>query len=443
MSSPWTASVFVASALVSISFVGCSLTSSPVSPDHARRAEERVVHEEPDPGPPETGAPKHIEDGGPARDFADDARLLYRVVACGGSAELPARVDAKVVEEHCRELRPKIEAYKKRYVSVAKPFLSGLQPSDLPKKVVYPFSGGDLVTALTAYPKAEEITTLSLELAGDPRRLRSLDSFGLAQSLGKIRIELGELLVIDDYSKSETLKKTQRGDIPGELSFFMVSLAVHDLEPVSLKYFRVRPDGTLHYLSEGDITALEGEAAEHRKGTWTSPDFSEAFANVEIGFRTLGDDKAPIRVHRHIAQNLANEELDSTPGVLKHLSDKGDVAAMTKAASYLLWSDAFSSIRGYLVAHARFMVSDSTGVPPSFATDGGLVQETYGSFSSSLLHASSGHNAAMRKLWKSQPHRALPFRFGYHDHAGHDHLLVTKRPDAASSGAKPKAPSQG
>ena len=416
--------------LVAAALVGCVGPGLSTSHDAAgRRAEERVVPVETPPAEAPSPAAR-VPDNGPPKDFSEEVKLLYRVVACGGTEPLPAHVDAKVVDEHCRELLPKIDAYRSRYVSVAKPFLKSLEPTDLPKEAVYPFSGGDLVTALTTYPDAEVITTLSLELAGDPRRVGSLESFALAQSLEKIRRELGELLVIDDYSKSETLKKTQRGEIPGELSFFLVSLAVHGLEPVSMRYFQIGRDGTLHYLSEGDIAALEGESAEHRKGTWTPPDFSEAFANVEIGFRPLGDPRAPVRIHRHIAQNLADDELASS-GVIAYLSSKGDVAAMTKAASYLLWNDGFSSIRNYLVAHARFMVSDSTGVPPAFASGAGLVQVTYGSFSSSLLHASASHNESMRKLWKGQPHRALPFRYGYHDHAGHDHLLVTKRPDGA------------
>ena len=34
----------------------------------------------------------------------------------------------------------------------------------------------------------------------------------------------------------------------------------------------------------------------------------------------------------------------------------------------------------------------------------------------------------MRELWKSQPHRELPFRFGYPDVNKKAHLLVTRRP---------------
>ena len=99
---------------------------------------------------------------------------------------------------------------------------------------------------------------------------------------------------------------------------------------------------------------------------------------------------------------------------------------MTKAASYLLWSDAFSSVRDYLLGHMVFMISDSTGVPPAFAAKAGFVEETYGTFKGSLLRASVRHNRDFRKLWQGQPRRALPFRYGYL--SGHEpHLLVAKK----------------
>ena len=43
--------------------------------------------------------------------------------------------------------------------------IQALKPAGLPKTVVYPFGGGDLISALTTYPEANDYTTLSLEHA--------------------------------------------------------------------------------------------------------------------------------------------------------------------------------------------------------------------------------------------------------------------------------------
>jgi hypothetical protein len=370
------------------------------------------------------------------KDFADEAKLLFRVAACAGDAPLPANLDAATVKKHCDEILPKIEAYRTRYVGVVKPFLAAIEPPGLPTTVVYPFGGGDLVTALTAYPDATEITTISLELPGDPRRIHAMSKDSLERSLQQLRRELGELLFVDDYSRSETLKKTQRGDLPAELCFFLTALAVHGYEPVGLRYFTLNPDGTIHYLGEDEIESAEKTLAVHRKGTWTPPDFSESFANTELTFRKKGDTAdAPLRVHRHLAVNLSDEFLDKNLALIRHLEAKGRVSAMTKAASYLLWKDGFSRIRNYLLGHLDFMVSDSTGIPPRFAASAGLVQETYGAFKSSLLNASRVDNLAFAALWKKQPARKLPFRFGYLDSAKQVHLLVTRVNAPSAAGA--------
>jgi hypothetical protein len=138
-------------------------------------------------------------------------------------------------------------------------------------------------------------------------------------------------------------------------------------------------------------------------------------------------------VHRHIAANLADGALDKTPGLLRYLESKGQVSAMTKAASYLLWRPDFAKVRGYLLAHAVFMISDSTGIPPEFARPAGFEQQTYGRFSGSFLGASGRLNTQFRELWKSQPARDLPFRYGYIDSGRHNHLLVTRKASAPPS----------
>ena len=40
----------------------------------------------------------------PTLDFTEEAKVLFRVVACGNDAPLPEGLDAKIVEEHCKEV---------------------------------------------------------------------------------------------------------------------------------------------------------------------------------------------------------------------------------------------------------------------------------------------------------------------------------------------------
>ena len=380
------------------------------------------------PSPQEKAAPPAAQPPeSQGQDFGEEARLIYRVATCMGKAPLPAGLEHAEVEKHCAEFSPRIARYRKHYQEKIKPFFDGVLPSELPASAVYPFGGGDLLSALNTYPRATEITTLSLELVGDPRRLAGLDGQKLGETLEVFRRQVSGLLS-QNNSTSEVLQNAQRGELPGQLAFFITALAIHNFEPVGLRYFTVQADGAVHYLNQPEIQQLEAQSAQRRKSTWIPPDFSEAFANSELTFRHVEGDRAGILItHRHLAANLSNDSLRRQPSILKYLEKRGRVAAMTKAASYLLWNPAFTVIRQYLLDFMDFMVSDSTGIPPQFAQSAGFVQETYGRFQGSFLDASPEYNEEFRELWKSQPVRKMPFRYGYPDSAKAYHLLIAKR----------------
>jgi hypothetical protein len=383
-----------------------------------------------------TAAPPATPAAGGA-DFTAEIRLLYRVVACGGDDPLPPKLDAATVDEYCKWLVPRLADYEKTYLAKARPFLAAHRPAGLPTTVVYPFGGGDLLSALLTYPDGLEYTTLSLEHAGDPRRLKDLDRAHLAQNLPEIHRRIAGLFTYAE-STSENMMQLEKSDIPGQLAFFLVALAAHGYEPVSLRYFRLEPDGGIHYLSAEEIAADENTKAQRLNKAWVSPEFSVVFSNSEMVFRPKGKE-GPLRVHRHLAVNLSDENLRKDPSTLKHLEAKGTVSAMTKAASYLLWAEGFSKIKNYLLAHMAFMFSDSTGIPPSDAAKAGFEMETYGKFGAPFLIARASVGEEFKKLWASQPYRELNFRYGYPDKAGEHHLLIT-RPKAKDAPKAAEAP---
>jgi hypothetical protein len=74
------------------------------------------------------------------------------------------------------------------------------------------------------------------------------------------------------------------------------------------------------------------------------------------------------------------------------------------------------------------MLSDSTGIPPSYARTAGMVQETYGFYNGAFLEGAQDSKAdeAFVELWHGQKARPLPFRFGYVDKDKQAHLVVTR-----------------
>ncbi len=377
-------------------------------------------------------------------DFARQARTLYRVAACGGDepGTLPAptagpwakRAIARTIARHCKEMKRLYASHRRRWADQAQQFIAEIRPANVPETVIYPFGGGDLSTALVAFPDATEITTISLEAAGDVRQIDNIRPNALATGLGDVSRDIRRLYH-SAYSATQDLQKDSRNPMfPGTLMFALAGLALHDMEPVSLRYFDINPDGTITYLTADQLESRAEEYARTKRGDkrpkrithyWYEHD--SAFGNVEIRFRPRGDTTAPVRVYRHIVQNLDDAHLHADGRVLAHLRRKGKVSVMTKAASFLLWYDDFSEVRNYLLGAIAWMISDASGIPPSYADPAGYEQITYGEFAGPLFVIDpKGTRREMIKLWRSQPHRKLRFRFGYPDSNKRPHLMVTR-----------------
>jgi hypothetical protein len=372
-------------------------------------------------------------------DFIDDAKLIYRIAACGGSEPVATNVE-KIVDKHCKVIGDKLAAFRTQYFEKARPWFDAVVPKDAPATVVYPFGGGDLLSALVAFPDATEITTLSLELGGDPRRLKSLTPKQLEMSLGGLRAEIGGLISVGSNT-TENLSAGQHNELPAQVSSFLLGLVAGGYEPVSMRYFKLDDAGNIVYLEQADIdeqaaadakrirkTKLSRAEDPEAKHDWQSPNFSLAFSNVEIQYRKIGE--TTVRVHRHIGWNLGDPYLTKNPQLIRHLEKKGSVTMLVKGASYLLWRGDFSKIRGYILDHLAWMLSDSTGIPPRFAREHGMVQDTYGRFSGAFLEGAEEHGKKhsddFRALWAKNPKRKLPFRFGYVDMTKQAHLVVTR-----------------
>jgi hypothetical protein len=352
----------------------------------------------------------------PAHDFIDDAKALLVVGACANGAP-PSQIKPEIITAHCTKVRAAQDEYRKSWLGVATEFFAAHVPAGIPKVVVYPFAGGDLSTALTVYPDADEITTLSLEPAGDPTALGRLSEKQLKASLATVATELGSLYRANFSVTMNMIGAMRSGQLPTQLIFGLSALTLHGYEPVSLRYFRLTKDGEIHYLTDDDLKTIDGIKDVGKR--------NREYANIELRFRKQG--KTREQVYRHIMANLDDKHIKASPAALAYLEKKGTVSGMTKAASYLLTFDDFKTMRKYVIDHVAWMVSDSTGLAPTYGTPAGFEYETWGTFETSNMTAGRSIQNVWKKMFSDQPKRALAFRFGYPDGKHRGHLIIMKK----------------
>ncbi len=400
---------------------GSATTTTPAPPPTPAPAPTPTPAPEPEPPKP---APPPAPVG---QDFIDDAKALYRIVGCEGGALPAAYSDPKfqtVVDKHCKAIHKDVEKYRTEYFGKARQWFADKVPADA-TQLVYLFSGADLLSALVAFPNATEITTMSLELAGDPRPYAKLTPAELERDLAAYRVEQGLLIQVGSNS-SKNLSKQQRRYLPGQVSSFLLAMAIGGYEPVAMRFFKIQPDGTLHYFTREEIDADVTPTSQLR-ATWNKPTFTESFRHSEIQYRKIGD--TTVRTHRHIAWNVEDKYLAEHGDVLKHLTAKGKVFMMVKGGSYLLWLSNFKTIRGYILGNLKWMLSDSTGPAPTHAKPAGMIQEGYGKYTGPVdeikVVEGTREDLDMKALF-ARPAGPMPFRFGYLDKNNNKHVLITR-----------------
>ncbi len=354
-------------------------------------------------------------------DFLDDGKTLMVVGACAEGPEYTAAKD--IVAAHCKTLRAAQDDYKRDWIAPATQFFAARLPASAPKVVVYPFAGGDLSTALTVFPDADEITTLSLEPAGDPVALAHLSPGELKSSLAIVAKELAFLYKANFSVTMHMVGAMRGGRLPTQLIFSLSALALHGYELTGLRYFKVTPEGDIAYLTDDDIATID-KTAKSTAGR------NLKYANVELRFHKVGATRE--QIYRHIMANVDDQNLKSTPGTLRHLEKKGTVSAMTKAASYLLTRADFHLLRGYLIDHVAWMVSDTTGVPPKYGKPAGFEYEAWGQFDGPGMAFGDPVAPQWKAEFAAQPKRELAFKFGYPDKHQHGHLFVMRKVTASA-----------
>ena len=355
----------------------------------------------------------------PGAELIDDANQLLIVGACADGT--PSKVKPETIAAYCKDVRKVQDDYKKTWIAEAAPFFAANVPKTIPKTVVYPFAGGDLSSALAVFPDADEITTLALEPAGDPRILAKLSEKQLKSALPIVAKELRALYRLNYSHTMNMIGAMRSGELPAQLIFTLSALHLHGYEPVAMRYFALTDAGEIRYLTAQDLDKADAIKDVSKR--------NRVLANVEIKFRKLGSKRE--QIFRHIVANLDDAHLKTTPAALLHLKAKGRVAAMTKAASFLLSFDDFKTMRQYLIDHVDWMVSDATGLPPKYGKPAGFEYETWGTFERSEMDGGAAFSPVWASEFKAQPKRALKFRFGYPDIKFRNHLIIMRKAAAA------------
>lgn len=347
-------------------------------------------------------------------------RTLYAAVACR-SPKPP--VDIPRYAKYCARFAKLHKLYDTKTLSKATPWIKARRPAGLPKTVLYPFSGADLVSSVLAFPEAVLHVHMSLEHGGPIGILEKLPASKRYEAVNAVLDGTEGLLTLSD-SKTKHLRLAHEEPLAGKLPIAITALAAHNAEVVGIRYFRINTAGKVEYFKPGEMVGKRLKV-----GHFTRMD--ARWSNFELSFRLPGD--PTLRVLQHAVVNLSNNSLRKNKHVTTWLKGLGRVSFMTKAATYLLWNGNFSDIANIAMTQAAWMLTDASGILPDKLARNGWKSKAYGTFRCDLLkwHKKGGSwakaNDQMKRFFKKNSDRKLDFRFGYVDCMNRPSIMTAER----------------
>jgi hypothetical protein len=346
----------------------------------------------------------------PSRAHAGEAdvaaRLLAGLPAADGAPPPRARRDAYA--RYAAEMDAAWSRYDTRTLAPLRGFVAE-QLADVAHPVVfYPFSGPDLVNAVTVFPRATTYVLLGLEPVGDlpsPQR----DPAGVVfQGVRRLRVAIDKLLGLNFFRTQSMKAEIQRDAYTGvgALMMFFLARTGHIIEGAR----------GVRLTDTGEVVEAVGRP----------------YTGLEITFRAPSDAPGVTRRALYFSGDLSDRAFEQRLGLRELLRREAPVATLLKAASYLMYETAFDDVRSTVLGRSGIIVQEASGLPYHYLRKDPRWQvKLYGHYDKPIdLFASRCQPDLARDMSSLSPGR-FDFSFGYEHQAGRGHLIVARRAPGA------------
>lgn len=313
------------------------------------------------------------------------------------SAANPLLQQFALTEQECPAF-PRLAAdYRARFLAPMKVWAEQKMTKLQAKKVVYPFSGADIVTALALFPNVEHLIMVAdqwPEYAG-----------GRQAAAGQAAKECEIMSFFARYGYFRTYDLEGKHSVkPRFIKLLFYSMALSEAKVSSVDYLVVQADGGTQAHS-----ALLGIKPDGLRFT------------VVLGQgRELKLD--------YVRMDLSNIGLQPGKSLHAFMSAQMDATVLIKSASHLLQKSYFSALADIIASKSVHVVQDETGLdiePFRRAFD----ISSYGKFHAPhpLWHDSASGQRLIRYLQDQPSIEPLPFTIGYEKKSGSVLLVGTRK----------------
>jgi hypothetical protein len=266
----------------------------------------------------------------------------------------------------------------------------------------YPFSGPDFVTAAHLFPQASRFVMVAMQAAGEPAPLSNMSGARAQNFQAKFLREWMKFSRLaffrtDDLNEDLRDKHTQIGVTTILITFALyMGYDVNEVYPIALD-----PQSGQFLQTTGD---------------WKS---------VRLVMSKGGK---PVMLD-YVSLDLSDSHLSQTEPMRAWLERQSRNPVLLKAASHLLQETYFSTLRDILVANAKMVVQDETGLNYTYLSQIGPV-DLYGGFLYPHELFNRKKQESLGQAYKDSKNvKPLPFAFSYNKTTERRSVQIVRRAD--------------
>ena len=270
--------------------------------------------------------------------------------------------------------------------------------------VLYMFSGPDFLYVDAFFPDRTTYVLSGLEPIGDIPAIDPGLRRSLGGALGGLRASVGTAVSISFFITTDMQSRLHGSRLNGVL-------------PV-LYLFLARAGKTIHEVT---LIAVDKEGAAVAAGTReTIPGVKIVFSGRDGRMQTL----------YYFRTDLSDQGV-SRSGFLKFCERLGISDAFIKSASYLLHSNSFERLRGFLLGRTRALVQDDSGIPVRYFKADEWRLRPFGRYLRPIaVFGSYTHQKGLNDIYRRSNPPPLDFGVGYRWRPYESNLLLALKATA-------------
>ncbi len=292
---------------------------------------------------------------------------------------------------------------------------SSYKPSRYSNNVLYPFSGPDIMNALTFFPDADTYIMFGLEPPGILPKPHDMDTTQIIRGLNGLRNALGDILHMNFFKTIGMAADMSNTTFSSTVGIILYFLATNDYTIVDARRIAI----------DASANIAEGIPSDDRIN-WQNPPKSR-IPGVEISFRKGSGKK---QIVRYYMLNVIDYALTNfSPNFIPYLKKEGPYAVVIKSASYLMHNDniKFTQIRTALLASMDYLVQDDSGIPLRYFDQEKWKLTFHGFYDRPIGLFANRAQPDLKKTMAEKSTGKLPFSYGYDYQQGQSNLMTAEK----------------